>query len=60
MNEVKKESKKNEGPGCACGKGNLYEEWLKVENNKKEASEATPSGQTEDSSKSPDSVGKED
>ena len=29
---MKKEAKKNEGPTCACGKGDLYEEWLKKEN----------------------------
>jgi len=23
------ETKKNEGPACACGKADLYEEWLK-------------------------------
>ena len=57
---MKKETKKNEGPSCACGKGDLYDEWLKNENNKKEASEANPSGQTEDSSKSSDSAAKED
>ena len=56
---MKKETKENEGPACACGKGDLYEEWLKNENSKKEASEATPSGQTDDTSKSSDSAGKE-
>ena len=53
---MKKETKKNEGPSCACGKGDLYEEWLKTENQKKEASEATSSDQTEDSRNSADST----
>lgn len=57
---MKKEIKKNDGPACACGKGDLYEEWLKNENNKKEASEATNSDQSEGSSNSSDSDGKED
>ena len=52
--------KKNQGPACACGKGDLYEEWLKSENNKKEASEAATSNQTEDSNNSDDSAGEED
>jgi len=52
-----KAKKKNEGPSCACGKGDLYEEWLKNENEKKEASEAAPSDRTEDSSNSDDTAG---
>ncbi len=55
---MKKETNKNEGPSCACGKGDLYEEFLKNENKNKEASEATHSDQTEDSSKSHDSADK--
>jgi len=57
---MKKETKKDEGPTCACGKGDLYEEWLKNENNKKEASDTTPSNHTEDRNHSDDSFGKED
>ena len=57
---MEKETKKDEGPTCACGKGDLYEEWLKNENNKKEASEAANSKQTEDSNNSDDSADKED
>ena len=57
---MNKETKKDEGPTCACGKGDLYEEWLKAENNKKEASEASTSRQTEDSNNSSDSTAKED
>jgi len=55
---MKKETTKNEGPSCACGKGDLYEEWLKNENEKKEASETVPSDQTEDSSKTDDTESK--
>ena len=43
------EIKKNEGPSCACGKGDLYEEWLKNENKKKEASETASSNDVEES-----------
>ena len=50
--------KKNEGPGCACGKGDLYEEFLKNEKKNVEASEATHAYQTKNSSKSSDSAGK--
>jgi len=32
-----KEKNKNEGPSCACGKEDLYEEWLKNEKKNKEA-----------------------
>lgn len=42
---MKKE--KNEGPSCACGKGDLYEEWLKTEKNKKEVTETAASNLTE-------------
>ena len=54
---MRKEPAKNEGPSCACGKVDLYEEWLKNENEKKEASEAAPSDRTEDSSNSDDTAG---
>lgn len=55
---MEKETKKNEGPSCACGKVDLYEEWLKNENKLKEASEATKPKQTEDSCNSANSAGK--
>lgn len=51
--------KKSEGPSCACGKVDLYEEMLKNEKKQKEASEATTSNQTQESSNSTDSDGKE-
>ena len=53
-----KETTKNEGPSCACGKVDLYEEMLKNEQKKKEASEASPSDQTVDSSKTDDNESK--
>lgn len=31
-----KDKKTSEGPSCACGKEDLYEEWLKNEKMKKE------------------------
>ena len=34
-----KESKKNQVPSCACGKTDLYEEWLKQ--NEKETNDIT-------------------
>ena len=43
-----KENKKNEGISCACGKADLYEEWLKNEKDKKEASETKDSPIAED------------
>ena len=29
-------AKKNEGPACACGRGDLYDEWLKQNEKVKE------------------------
>jgi len=55
---MKNETKKNEGPSCACGKGDLYEEWLKAENKKQEASEASTTKQAGDSGNSSDSAAK--
>ncbi len=49
---MKKEDKKNDGPTCACGRVDLYEEMLKNEKKQKEASEATNSTQTEESTNS--------
>ena len=57
---MKKDTEKNDGPACACGKGDLYEEWLKNEKDKKEASEASSSKQSEDSNNSTDSANKKD
>jgi len=55
-----KESKKIEGPSCACGKGDLYSEWLKLhENEKEEVSDSTVSTQAVDDNSSADDPGKE-
>ena len=54
-----KENKKVEGPACACGKADLYEEWLKNENKKKEATDSADSKENEDSISSSDSTVKE-
>lgn len=56
MNE---ENKKNEGPRCACGKTDLYEEWLKNENKKKEASGTANSKEVEEGKSTADSSEKE-
>jgi len=36
------ENKKNQGPTCACGRGDLFEDWLK-QNKQKGKEEATDS-----------------
>ena len=56
-----KKTKKDDGPTCACGKGDLYEEWLKLnENNKDEVSDSTNSSQSDDDNSSDDNVSTED
>lgn len=55
-----KEEGKKKGPACACGKGDLYEEWLKAETEKKDASDKAATEQARDNSNSNDSTGKED
>jgi hypothetical protein len=51
--------KNNEGPTCACGKGDLYGEWLKLQENKKEeVSDSTSTNQTGNDS-SADDAGKD-
>lgn len=57
---MKEETKKSEGPGCACGKVDLYEEFLKNEENKKKATDTNPSGVNEESSATSDSATDED
>jgi len=34
-------NQKNEGPACACGKVDLYAEWLKQNDNEKENKKKT-------------------
>ena len=46
--KMAKENKKNEGISCACGKVDLYEEWIKTEKDKKEASETKDARIAED------------
>lgn len=46
---MKKENKKTEGPVCACGKVDLYEEFLKNETDKKENMKTDNSKQFESS-----------
>ena len=57
---MENEPTKNDGPSCACGKVDLYEEMLKNEKKKGKASEANPSEQSEVISHSADTAGKED
>lgn len=53
------EIKKNQGPTCACGKGDLFEEWLKLqENEKEEISDSITSNQTVDYNSSADDAQK--
>jgi uncharacterized protein (DUF983 family) len=57
---AKETNKKSEGPACACGKGNLYDEWLKLQENQKEAgSDSTISNQAKDNESSADDAAKE-
>jgi len=53
-----KQIKKNEGISCACGKTDLYEEWLKNENIKKEASDSSGSETSKESKNNADSSDK--
>ena len=53
-------NKKDDGPTCACGKVDLYEEWTKLnENNKEEVSVSANPGQVDDDSSLDDNDGKE-
>jgi len=51
-------TKKSEGPSCACGKTDLYEEFLKNQIKEKEDSDTTTSGQDEGSKNSADATSK--
>lgn len=53
-------TKKNEGPTCACGKVDLYEEMLKDENNKEEVADSTDSCQIGDDNNPEDDKNEED
>ena len=39
---MSEETKNNEGPACACGRGDLYDEWLKQNEKEKEKVEVPP------------------
>ena len=51
-------TKKNEGPSCACGKTDLYEEFLKNQQKDKEVSNTTTSDKDKDNKNSTDAEGK--
>lgn len=48
-----KQIKKNEGPACACGRGDLYGEWLKQNENKSDKT-TTSSSKGKESEVKPD------
>jgi len=52
--------KKAEGPACACGKADLYEEWLKQNEEGKKEDASIPTSQTENQMISTDAAGKGD
>ncbi|MHC1777984.1 MAG: hypothetical protein AB9834_21465 [Lentimicrobium sp.] len=57
---MEKETQKSEGPTCACGKADLYEEWLKLqESQKEEVFDSTIFKQSEDENSSADNAGQE-
>ena len=56
-----KETEKNEGPSCACGKDGLYAAVLKqVEKDKNEASDSSTSNQADNNKSSVDSLDNSD
>ena len=56
-----KETEKNEGPSCACGKDGLYAAVLKqVEKDKNEASDSSTSNQADNNNSSVDPSDKSD
>ena len=51
---------KKEGPNCACRRGDLYEEWLKTEENQQaDAFDSTSTNQTDYNKSSACSAGKD-
>jgi len=54
------ETKKNEGPTCACGKVDLYEEWLKQNKDEKKEEVSTPTSPSENQINSSDAAGNGD
>jgi hypothetical protein len=55
---MKKNHPKNEGPACACGRGDLYDEWLKQNEDKEEVS--IPVSQADDQISNSGIAGNED
>ena len=53
-------TKKSEGPSCACGKADLYEEWLQNQNNKGEVADSADACQIGDVNNSTDNKNIED
>jgi hypothetical protein len=49
--------KTNEGPACACGKADLYDEWLKQIEDRKNQVASTPISQDVDLKSSSDIAG---
>lgn len=44
------ENTKNEGPACACSRGDLYEEWLKQNDHKEQAEVQDPTSEEDKNS----------
>ncbi len=53
-------NKINEGPTCACGRVDIYEEMLKNQNNKEEVTDSTDTCQIADINNSADNAEGED
>lgn len=54
-------TKKSEGPSCACGKEDLYEEWVKLNEKKKvKLPDSSSSNKSDDDNSSADDSSKED
>lgn len=51
------ETKISEGPTCACGRGDLYEEWLKQNEEKEKEELSKQEKQPDDQVNSSDSAG---
>jgi len=58
---MEKQAPKNESPACACGKGDLYGEWLKMQENEKEGiSGSAETKQADEPNNSDDDSGNKD
>jgi len=49
--------KKSDGPSCACGKADLYEEWLKQNKDGEKEETSTPTSQSDNQINSSDVAG---